>query len=106
MSIQELKETLKAQYGDTEKGEAYFQVFGPADSITVAYDITFRRNTMSGAMRQYSRDRAMSNAIIQQIAEQYQDQYRVTVGYPSPPQEDEYSEYEQSFGGFVTIKEM
>lgn len=111
----ELRDILKANYAGMEVGQCYFQVYGAPGEVTVGWDLTFRRNTSTGAFKQYQQDINEANARLQRLADKYKsilknlslctlqdakqnDEWRESDG------ERAYSEYEQSLGGSVTFK--
>lgn len=96
--------------------EVYWQVSkNVVGNIFVVWDITFRRNTLSGAFQDYSQQISRANQMLKKLAATYPD--AVVSIYPVTAEtvrrdelrrqmngNDLYSEYEQSLGGSIELK--
>lgn len=100
------KPDLKSLESDLAKYEKYsdndvdVQAYSPDDkTVVLSWTLTFRRDTRAGAMRHYASKLRKMNSLMDSVAAEYgKAGFKAKVTKPSAGG-DEYSEYEQSFGG-------
>lgn len=98
-------EMLIQKYNQLELKDAYFQCSIYENKLRLSYDITYRRMTEKTALTHYKNQILYCNGILAKAKDEAY-KYGKVVNYqlcPLTSNKEEYSEYEQSIGGYVAF---
>lgn len=119
LAAHDLLTDMKNHYGNMSVGPIQFQVYEHQGVISIEWDLTFRRNTRVSAFKQYKTHIEKANDTLNDVADQFENSTKYSIKQlklytlkdaengDSMAEQNEgsaYSEYEQSFGGFIKLK--